>query len=837
MMKSINKKYNILSFLAFAILFGCSDDTFYRTGEDGELDGNTVEAYLSLKVSDFNVQSSATRADSPVTDEANKEQATADENKIDNIWVFQYGADGNQLIPATYYTISDQAQLNNIKVLLKDGVPSTVCVVANTANSQWAKGDGFKTLEGLKKQAIPQPVSNNLFTEFKAIPMEGTKDNVTVASNSKVEVQVYRMYAKLKISFDKLPEGMTPKSIQVNNIPDYCQVHTLGDGVAEITPASYGETVEWVTRSVNAASGEGAYTDGKEYVVYIPENLQGEMGSEFDKKSEITADNQSDRVPGKALVIVMDMNYKDPETGATRTLTYTVYPGGNIYNNFNVRRNCVYRVKMQINTASQEIYTPSSNCIVVIPGETVSFEPYYRTEIGGGYKFEDYLNPNDEEKKINRVGIIWQTFDAIGDNSEGNLVTFTLNEQYPIHSTITVKTKMEGNALIAAYNSSEEIVWSWHIWITGNDPGNVGNAVVYTTYRWDSTGIKSNEPRIPGYAVMPCNIGALANNPEDSGNENTPDNWYCKEKRAYGMLFQWGRKDPFPPMKRATRYSGAYNYDNAVVEVFDNSLTKINMTTNGYVAAKDELFNTVLTYDASKNPSSVIGSSSASGIAYTIKHPTIHIAGATQLGTSYNTLSRYINMGNWLPENDQCLWGAIEIVDPTNAEKYSPYSGRAIWRNYGADKTIFDPCPSGWRVPPGDLWLGFTYNGLNAGNMTTGNYRTLSNIPDYCDINYLNTYFGYWLCLDGWHTTDKTKHSFFPTQGSRMASGEPVLGSICGNYHNATPDLQDKSIQRVNILHLHNQGQSSIKINTFETDIVYYNKSVAGPVRCVRDRK
>ncbi len=829
MMKSINKKNNILSFLAFAILFGCSDDTFYRTDDEGELDGNTVEAYLSLKVSDFNVQSSGTRADSPVTDDANKEHATEEENKIENIWVFQYDAAGNQLITPSYYTITEQDQLNNIKVLLKDGVPSTVCVVANTANSQWAKGEGFKTLDGLKKQAIPQPVSNNLFTEFRAIPMEGTKDNVTVASNSKVEVQVVRMFAKLKISFDRLPEGMTPKSIMVANIPYYCQVNTLGDGVIEASAASYDESVTWISKSLNTEEGVGAYAEGKVYEVYIPENLQGEKGSESDSKNEITDDNKEDRVPEKALAIEMTMDYKDPETLVSKELKYTVFPGGNTSNNFNVRRNCVYRVMMRIYSTSTNIYTPSSNCIVVIPGNTVSFEPYYRVEKGGidgsdtddVFKFENYLDPSDAtgEKVIDKVKILWQTKDAIGDNTDGDLVKFKLNEEYPLHSEIIVKTQAEGNALIGAYNKNGEIIWSWHIWISNRNPGNVGNEVVYTTYKWDekkiyswTQGIKDQgEPydRVPGVAIMPCNLGALDFEPAST---NAAD-----VVRTFGMLYQWGRKDPFPPASNPRMGDFEVNYTEKEAGIhYDNSNETIIPKTTDVQMDEVFSFHSKQVQDLT-NP-----------IEFSIQNPLVFIKGSKV--NSFLQMSDYYANGDWMSNHNHKLWGGKDPTTPGLIKIQIPgINGKYIYNNYGEQKTIFDPCPTGWRVPSGDLWLGFTKNGANPSSNNDINY----------DVNATNsTKFGMFMYMEKskWDKSGNVinnpgKTLFFPTQGLRLGNGQLKNPGQCGNYHNATSDESDK----VNVFHVHNAYSS---FHVFEYTYPHYNvKSLAGPVRCVRDRK
>lgn len=68
-----------------------------------------------------------------------------------------------------------------------------------------------------------------------------------------------------------------------------------------------------------------------------------------------------------------------------------------------------------------------------------------------------------------------------------------------------------GNAVIAVRDSKEKILWSWHIWLTDQPQERVlaNNAGV----------------------LMDRNLGALSAEP------NTHESW--------GLLYQWGRKDPF----------------------------------------------------------------------------------------------------------------------------------------------------------------------------------------------------------------------------------------------------------------------------------------------------
>ena len=837
--------YKILLFTLPVLLAACVDDLELSSPIEmpGD-DGPKVEAYLALNVADFTVSSVGTRAAEP-------EIATDEENRIADIWVFQYDSDGNQLIKPSYYPLSKDQNPNNIKVLLRDDVASTICVVANTSNPNWALGKTeFSTYTGLKSAVLPMqdPIKEDELTQEinpKSIPMEGEISGVTVSSSDVITVPVTRMFAKIKIAFGELFDKIYPRSIDIANIPRYCRVVSLtkditnGTTVDDSSPAAYpNDATSWTLRSFNTSD----YKKGDEYVIYIPENLQGKI-------DVAEGEDLIGKIPAKALEINLQMKYTDEFSSAT-TLEYTLYPGEDETkvtsaighsNNLNIRRNNVYRATLNIHSVSEDmLHTPSSNCFVVSPGETLSFEPYYRVEKGGDYNFTDYLDPNDTSgsKIIDNVKIIWQTDGAIGNNEKDACVWFQRADNL-LHSKIYVKTHFEGNALIGAYNSNGDVLWSWHIWITDNEPDNLGNAVVYSTYRWEGSlegkgGIKYNEERIPGYSVMPCNLGALAYSPDETYDPAiNSDSWYCTNWRTYGTLYQWGRKDPFPPAKTTNQVPGRYDYDqtSAHIELYDNAHSKIDLTTDGYVSTKDELFNTILSTD--------VGSSKDTGLRYSVNHPTMFMAGAKALNNGYNNASSYINRGDWLPEGDERLWGAIP---KEGKEYYTPYQNRAIWDNYGPEKTIFDPCPKGWRVPPGDLWLGFTKNGLNYNSPSNQDFLINNmNVLPTTQFNETHDKRGYWYCLNGWQNPDPKTYSFFPTQGSRFPSGQCWLGGICGNYHNATSDATIKvngvTIDRVNILHMHAQPGAEHKIYIFEDNLCYYNKAVAGPVRCVRDRK
>lgn len=542
----IDMKHYFLLFillLAAIAMSSCTEELQPKasgTNGGGIDEGELTEAELNLSVNTFSVEAQAeTRASIPSSIPENE---TPEEKEIHNIWVFQYDAATKELlIKPRYYTVTDQATLQDLPVYLKAGVSSLVYVVANTGYDNWAN-DGtdaswqkFRNLEQLKKQTLPTAFPLRSIDKV-SIPMDGAIEEVEVTTGITVTVPVTRMYAKLKVKVEMLKAEMELNNVNVRQIPNICRIETLaGDGNGEpmdAVPFPDGTTFS----SIAFAASDLEKSEDKEWAVfYVPENLQGEI--------DVQGGSKSDAAPSNALVVDVTT-----EIGGERYL-YAAYPGGNSFDNFNIQRNQVYRMTLTI-TGEKGQNNPSSNCFVVKPDGFLSFEPYYRIETGGGYNIADYLSPYDENLKIARVGIIWQTKDCIGDNTDGTLVQLGENTG-DIHQKIYVRTQKQGNALIGAYNSKGDILWSWHIWVADHEPDNLGRAVTYYTYDWDNNGIYPEKPRIQGYAVMSCNLGALAENQKGLGTglHRYPD----EMTQAFGMLYQWGRKDPFPPLRNIVR--------------------------------------------------------------------------------------------------------------------------------------------------------------------------------------------------------------------------------------------------------------------------------------------
>ncbi|MCD8287300.1 MAG: hypothetical protein LUC18_00440 [Porphyromonadaceae bacterium] len=869
--------------------------------------GNPVEAYLDISVGSFSMDVS-TRSE----DMEDPPEDTDDDRRVNNIWVFQYDAsvegDANRKLvaPPQYVEILSQGSLSNVPVTLfdNDGKNSIIYAVTNTNSSLWVQYDsdlenypGFDTPADLMARTIPAPNSQRMKLDYDtgeytalddviSVPMNGKSEEVVVEDQGNYSVPVQRLFAKLMLQVNlngynsEKYSDVVIYDVSVGNIPFYCTMSPLWDEDNQTKAADYSECTQWVTRAFSNNQPVTADDEVYPYVVYVPENIQGENGSSDDKSKNIPPSTYTGS-DTDAMYVETSIYSVDSEDGVkVGPYTFRVYPGGDSKTNFNVRRNCVYKLKLTVKDFDRApVMDPSANCIVCLSGETTAFYPYYRTETGGGYKFTDYLNPSygedgDEAKRIAYVQIIWQSRDGntgdgtgyIGDNSNHGYVWIDdppdsesedkSTDEYWRRIYVKVGAGKTGNALIGAYNSDKKLIWSWHIWsrLPAEDPTNLGNAVTYMTYDWDSSGIKNTDARIEGYTVMDCNLGALHNEPDNV----SP--YFGME--TFGTLYQWGRKDPFPPVgavSDGTNFGTAYEFSeynsNHVGMYYGyDGTTMVGMI--GGTTTEAILFHSAVREDLTKEGVTDFDDY----IKYSIENPTVFICGTIEanVGRSIYTdvQDQHTNEdnrnslnwnypsphdGNWLSDSSadhyNRLWGGLDpegnepdenggIVSKSYDTGLEDALGQGIhmYDDYGT-KSIFDPCPYGWRVSPPDLWLGFTETGLNPDSMDEVNSSALYYSPSLSGGHY--TYgSGFYMYMTNW---GMGATSYFPCQGTRAPDGSLCGAGSCGNYHNATADMND----RVNILHVHD---SELNFKIFENEILhYYLKSCASAVRCVKD--
>ena len=303
--------------------------------------------------------------------------------------------------------------------------------------------------------------------------------------------------------------------------------------------------------------------------------------------------------------------------------------------------------------------------------------------------------------------LLWQTSaDLISDVTyDDGYVYFTLNGT--VGGALT-----QGNASIAVYSgdhASGDILWSWHIWVTDADL----DALVQTWTIHDDYDDYSNyvDP-----ILMDRNLGALSNQPWGTTSSHA----------AHGLFYQWGRKDPFPGANDAS----------------------INSTTP------------ITTYDASNT---VIGSTTATALgAYTSE------IGWGCVGAAIT--DRDADVAKY-PMNFSKI-GSGQFLLPDGIKAYHDLWGLPLYAassNNIGHKTIYDPCPPGYRVPNP-----YFATGIVPGNSSGGNINKTYTTYYITNYSTSKTDGGYWVQYDRTNTT------WLPYTG-RILNSSGALERV-GNY-------------------------------------------------------
>ncbi|MFD1629285.1 hypothetical protein [Pseudopedobacter beijingensis] len=438
---------------------------------------------------------------------------------------------------------------------------------------------------------------------------------------------------------------------------------------------------------------------------------------------KITFSSEKAFVGGLIYDMVEDKIVKEP-IGKNLTLTYVDkpnitgvnsgwiaikpddYSGENIKIEVTTKEGFVASFHFAINEAYKKgaAYTYEINLLELLTsGDAVLFEPMvdlsekgtansYIVMEEGKYKFIPTKgNSSEKPNGLQKVDWIWTTEENMVSNVklEGGVVTFRYSG-------------VKGNALIAGFNSANEIVWSWHIWGT-DDPSRNLHYV-------------NNDK----YLLMDRNLGATSAAQDDV--------------KAYGLYYQWGRKDPFMSSKvfgTKGKREESTGFTGATSSFIINPLYNRNFKS---------VANTTLTY--------------GSEINYFIANPTTFISNT-------NASDGWANNSNLqelkIYEN---LWG------------YNSALGDNV-------KTIYDPCPVGFKVPSydGDVW----------GNMSLQNSPVVTNIPEQ-PAGRLYT------------SIDGIQKGFYPAAGQRLhESGQlsyvGMLGSYWSSFSYFTSFMQGRALR------------------------------------------
>ena len=295
-----------------------------------------------------------------------------------------------------------------------------------------------------------------------------------------------------------------------------------------------------------------------------------------------------------------------------------------------------------------------------------------------------------------------------------------------------------GNAVIAVYDRDENVLWSWHVWITD-------------TPKEQSFSIGEHE-----ITFLDRNLGATAATCNSDANALA----------TYGLYYQWGRKDPSmgPP---------SFNY------------SPINLNTAPYYDS----------YSDEKTAAEVVQ----------FAQPTLQNGVENPMYLILPTGQPQSYIFNWLYERYDFLWGYDRATGMTS-------------------KTIYDPCPFGYRVPSSELNSLFEAGSGSAG--TYGYTRT---------VNGEQFFFPY----TGFKGVDMGLNSLICAWKYVGQKGDYQSSMYCMDADATFGTGNSQFMHRARVYLSKVSNWSEVNVGDYSGNVHrgFTNRRTAAPVRCVKDEK
>ena len=308
----------------------------------------------------------------------------------------------------------------------------------------------------------------------------------------------------------------------------------------------------------------------------------------------------------------------------------------------------------------------------------------------------------------------------------------TLNTRYSFNATVQGNGKNTRNIWAQNLNgTSARMLWESDSKVvenvlyadnrisfsTGNARGNaviglfdVTDNCIWSWHIWsvDYDPATTAQTYVSGAVFMDRNLGAISTD--------------CTHPASRGLYYQWGRKDPFP--HPATCQDINKRADAVYAEGFE------------YAVSYPRNAGTESPYDNMT-------------VEWSIAHPTTFMSDAM-----YEDWEEWTSVADWLYNHHPNLWGNVTTSN-NNISKVSL-------------KSIYDPCPVGWKVPSPEDFAGIErvsqsspyyvtihYNGNRTTNIPTGGTFVETRFMNNGQLGRLytnapyNMHWGTWACRYG----------------------------------------------------------------------------------------
>ncbi|MCC8062953.1 MAG: fimbrillin family protein [Rikenellaceae bacterium] len=367
----------------------------------------------------------------------------------------------------------------------------------------------------------------------------------------------------------------------------------------------------------------------------------------------------------------------------------------------------------------------AANCGMTLPGSNVVFDVGDRVTKAAAAGLNLGWTKGTDYTPL----VIWQDVPGLVTK-----VDYNKAKGYVTVMTDAAAGAKGGNAVVGLFPKSNpaagNCIWSWHVWVTDYSPNEAGSAVRAANTAYAVTGgqvhtygtefqIANGKNKV----IMDRNLGATKAyyRVPTSSDLSTAD-------LSFGMSYQWGRKDPFLRVQGST--IGVSSPTGTAIPIYGPTGLKLDDETSGATGSGLRKVNIT----------DVIGSG-ANTLAYAVKNPLTFIYNAGSLGDWY-TVSGTQNNGLWGDE---------------------------------APKSVYDPCPNGWRVAPSGTWDDFTRDVTTPSNGTFPYY--MNGTINENAKQYYATNGRYYVPSNG------TVRAWYPAPGFRDAGSYGKLGSLVNVGH------------------------------------------------------
>lgn len=620
---------------------------------------NRIPVSLSLSVTEMNAGTPETKAVmEPDVDSPSLEQ------QVKNFVVLQFegsGKDAKLVALPEYYSDADKVFNGEEQVrLLPTSKPSVIAVVANTFDNIVARS-GMTLEQFLQMDYSRMADYNSVFTRDDGndyIRMSGINQIQGIDADTPVAISLKRNISKITIHVKNETAGVdkvTLSHVQLRDINGkyyyLTNVDAFEDAYSPLDPCRLDkDPEEWP-----AGESEQSFT------YYIPANLRGETNSPGQYSKGLGA-------PEGATRFCLYGTYGSNNTA----INYTYYLGKNLTDNFDLKPNYHYtynitlkskgdaRYDYRIEDCKEVKFLVDANCYMVQPPYGIDQERIYAIPVRraavfwnsqtdgyngvyGARNISNYTNFKFNNGSRWSTEVLWSDFELNPADflAEATGEGFPLTGQQDAYFKIRVRSGMKGNAVVAV-KVGTAIVWSWHIWITDYNPDR--EALTPT----------------PGTYVYGVDHGQIHRYDNDFFNEGEySDHGFIMDRNLGAseasdrgmkgtMYYQFGRKDPFMVYNQKGEFNTYYTYPKGHIQ----KMTDFPIVKKGETGSENVL--------------------------YTILNPGLFI----------------------VPDKEEEIWSEGDaLVGLTNIwhdKKIEDHTELAILEK---NKSIYDPCPPGWKVP------------------------------------------------------------------------------------------------------------------------------------------